>query len=59
MKILLFGAGGQLGLALQRALPALGDVIPLGRNEADLRSADSIIANIRNATFKAVQAFGT
>lgn len=49
MKILLFGAGGQLGLALQRALPALGDVIPLGRNEADLRAADSIIANIRNA----------
>lgn len=47
MKILLFGARGQLGLALQRALPALGDLIALGRNEADLTSPDSIIANIR------------
>lgn len=47
MKILLFGARGQLGLALQRALPNLGDVVPLGRDEVDLASADSLIANIR------------
>lgn len=49
MKILLFGASGQLGLALQRALPKLGEVIALARSEADLTSADSLIANIRNA----------
>lgn len=47
MKTLLFGARGQLGLALQRTLPALGEVVALGRSEADLTSADSIIANIR------------
>jgi dTDP-4-dehydrorhamnose reductase len=47
VKILLFGARGQLGLALQRALPALGEVVPLSRSEADLLSPDSLIANIR------------
>ena len=49
MKILLFGARGQLGLALQRAVPPLGDVIALSRTEADLLSPDSLIANIRKA----------
>ncbi len=49
MKILLFGARGQLGLALQRALPALGEVVALARAEADLLSPDSLIANIRKA----------
>lgn len=49
MKILLFGARGQLGLALQRALPALGDVIALGRDEVDLTVAADVAANIRKA----------
>lgn len=47
MKILLFGAHGQLGLALQRALPTLGEIVALGRDAADLAAADSLVANIR------------
>lgn len=49
MKLLVFGAQGQLGLALQRALPALGEVIPLTRAEADLTKPELLIANIRKA----------
>lgn len=47
MKILLFGARGQLGLALQRTLPRLGEVVALSRVEVNLLSPDAIIANIR------------
>jgi dTDP-4-dehydrorhamnose reductase len=54
VKILLFGARGQLGLALQRSLPGLGEVIALSRNEANLLSPDSLVANIRSATPDAV-----
>jgi len=36
MKILLFGKNGQVGEALQTALRPLGEVIALGRAEADL-----------------------
>jgi len=35
MKFLLFGKDGQVGEALQRALPTAGEVVALGRAEAD------------------------
>lgn len=35
MKLLLFGRDGQLGRALQQTLPALGELVALGRDEAD------------------------
>jgi dTDP-4-dehydrorhamnose reductase len=38
MKILLFGKDGQVGWELQRSLSCLGDLICLGRNEADLEN---------------------
>lgn len=47
MKILLLGANGQLGRALQRSLPALGELIALGREAADFTQPESIAANIR------------
>ena len=36
MKILLFGKDGQVGWELQRSLSTIGDLVPLGHNEADL-----------------------
>jgi dTDP-4-dehydrorhamnose reductase len=36
MKLLLFGANGQVGWELQRALAPLGELVALGRGEADL-----------------------
>lgn len=45
----MFGAHGQLGLSLQRALPALGTLQALSRRDADLLSPESVIANIRDA----------
>jgi dTDP-4-dehydrorhamnose reductase len=36
MKILLFGANGQVGWELQRALAPLGELVALARHEADL-----------------------
>lgn len=42
MKILLFGKNGQLGWELNRSLQPLGDVVALGRNNADFSDPDSL-----------------
>ena len=46
MKILLFGKDGQVGRALQPELATLGEVIALGRAEADLAQPESLAAII-------------
>jgi dTDP-4-dehydrorhamnose reductase len=43
-NILLLGKDGQLGWELQRSLAPLGNVIALGRSEADLSQPDTIAA---------------
>lgn len=50
MKILLLGKNGQVGWELQRSLAPLGELIALGRSQADLSEPESlrkIIANIK------------
>ena len=47
MKILLFGKNGQVGWELNRLLPQLGEVVALGREQADLADADSLRQSIR------------
>lgn len=42
MKILLLGKTGQIGQELQRTLPALGELLPLGRADADLADQDCL-----------------
>ncbi|MNX61348.1 dTDP-4-dehydrorhamnose reductase [compost metagenome] len=42
MKILLLGKNGQIGRELRHALPALGEVVPLGRADIDLRDQDAL-----------------
>lgn len=42
MRILLLGKNGQVGHELQRALLPLGEVVALGREEANLEDPDSI-----------------
>jgi len=42
MKILLFGKSGQVGWELNRSLLPLGEVIALGRKEADFSKLDSL-----------------
>ena len=42
MKILLLGKDGQIGWELQRSLSTLGDLVPLGRKEADLMHLDGL-----------------
>jgi dTDP-4-dehydrorhamnose reductase len=42
MKIILFGKNGQLGREFQHILPALGEVISLGRDEVDVADLDSV-----------------
>ncbi len=42
MKIVLIGKNGQLGWEFQRTLPALGEVISLGRAELDVSNLQSI-----------------
>lgn len=42
MKILLFGKNGQVGWELNRSLLPLGDVIALGREEADFLSPEGL-----------------
>ena len=42
MKILLFGKNGQVGWELNRSLQPLGEVIALGREEADFSKPDSL-----------------
>ena len=42
MKVLLFGKNGQVGWELNRSLQPLGEVIALGREEADFTKPDSL-----------------
>lgn len=46
MKLLILGANGQVGTALQRTLPALGEVIALDRSTADLAQPELLRAAI-------------
>ena len=48
MKIVLIGKNGQLGWELQRALPALGEVVSLDRRDLDLAAPDTIQETIRS-----------
>lgn len=47
MKIVLLGKDGQVGWELQRSLAPLGDVIALGRAEADLEHSEELTAKLR------------
>jgi dTDP-4-dehydrorhamnose reductase len=47
MKILITGAGGQLGRELKRSLATLGEVIALTRQQLDLANTNQLIASIR------------
>ncbi len=47
MKILITGANGQVGWALQRALASLGEVIAVDRSELDLAQPDALRAQVR------------
>jgi dTDP-4-dehydrorhamnose reductase len=49
LKILLTGKNGQVGSALQRTLPELGEVIALDRSQLDLAQPDSIREAVRAA----------
>ena len=49
MKILLLGAGGQVGWELRRSLAPLGDLVACGRAEADLSDLDGLRAVVRAA----------
>lgn len=49
MKALIFGADGQLGQALQRALPADWTAFALGRNSLDIRDDAAIDRAIKDA----------
>ena len=42
MRILLFGKNGQVGWELNRSLPPLGEVIALGREEADFSQPEAL-----------------
>ena len=42
MKILLFGKNGQLGWELNRSLQPLGEIIALGREQADFSDPESL-----------------
>ena len=42
MKILLFGKNGQVGWELNRSLQPLGEVVALGREDADFSEPDSL-----------------
>ena len=46
--VLLFGANGQLGHALQAELPALGQLIPLTSADVDIADAQALQAVIRH-----------
>jgi dTDP-4-dehydrorhamnose reductase len=48
MKILLLGKNGQVGWELQRALAPLGELIALGRQEADLEDHESLRRIVRD-----------
>ena len=46
MKILLFGKIGQVGWELQRSLAPLGELVALGRDEANLEVPGSLVGII-------------
>jgi len=48
MKILLFGKNGQVGWELNRSLQPLGEVIALGREDADFSNPESLRDVVRN-----------
>jgi len=48
-RILVTGAGGQVGAELARLLPAHGDVLALDRARLDLANPDAIVATMRDA----------
>jgi dTDP-4-dehydrorhamnose reductase len=48
MKIFVIGKKGQVGWELQRSLPLLGEVVALGRPEADLESPQALLERIRS-----------
>ena len=48
MKILLFGKNGQVGWELNRSLQPLGEVIALGREEADFSKPESLREIVNN-----------
>lgn len=48
MKILLFGKSGQVGWELNRSLQPLGEIIALGREEADFSDSESLRDIVRN-----------
>lgn len=49
MKALIFGAGGQVGRAIGRAVPPVAEVISLGRADCDVTDRHAIIAAIGTA----------
>jgi dTDP-4-dehydrorhamnose reductase len=42
LKALIFGAGGQVGLALAETAPAGTDIVALGRGQCDIRSREQV-----------------
>lgn len=50
MKILLFGKNGQVGWELNRCLQSLGEVVALGRDEADFSSPESLRKTIQEVS---------
>jgi dTDP-4-dehydrorhamnose reductase len=48
MKILLFGANGQVGWELQRSLSPLGELVCCGRHEANLENLDELQSYIQH-----------
>jgi len=48
MKILLFGSNGQVGWELRRSLQLLGEVVALGRDDADFSKPECLGAVIQN-----------
>ena len=48
MRLLLFGAGGQVGWELQRALAPLGEVVALGHPHADFSRPEALPAIVRD-----------
>lgn len=50
MRVLLLGKNGQVGWELQRSLAPLGEIIALGRKEADLEDAAALRTAVTEAT---------
>ncbi|MDA0256070.1 MAG: NAD(P)-dependent oxidoreductase, partial [Planctomycetota bacterium] len=46
MKIVILGAGGQVGRELARVLQALGEVLAWDRSQADLERPDELVARL-------------